>query len=868
MWPHLRCLFFTLGAAYLSLPPAFAKLPDGVAIAPPPSWVIPVEPATASALKTNPSGQDFLLLDRQMHVGVAETYVRRVFQIVSDEGRRNGGQVQVGFDPSFQSLTLHHLRIVRGDQSFDRLDPNGIELLQQERDLDRQLYNGERSALVILQDLRVGDVIDLAFTTHGANPVFGGRFIDVVPLGWGVPVQELRCRVVVPAGRTIHHQVRGDSRPEFAEHLTPESQQLTWICRGLPALDADDRTPSTHPVYPFLELTEFATWREVVDWAVPLYATPDRPDPEVREVADKIRRSAGDDDARIVAALQYVQMEIRYLGIELGSGSHRPSDPSTVLTRRFGDCKDKSRLLVAILRELGVEAAPALVHSHRRHSVADWLPSPFAFDHAVVAVAHRGRTLILDPTLTYQRGATTEVRHLGGYGPYLWILPGNGSLLSASLGEGDVYQVQIGEFYNVTAVEAPASLRVDTTYRGAAANQIRAWFATNTEEQVKRRYVEFYTRYYPELDAKSTELSYRDDPRLNLFHVTEAYTIPHLFVPPTTGTVHTAEFYPAVLSDYVRTPNLRARRHPLSLNHPVEITSDIRIDLPSDWSVEPAFKKIEDRAFTFSVEVMHPHPRAINLRYDWQSREPEIPVARLAEFGANAKAALDQLGYQLTYNPAVADSGIFPLNWPMLGLAGLITALAGGAGWWLIRRRNPVPPAPPLLQDAAKADDPYRWSRRSRAEAEGLGGWLVLVGFGLFLRPILQIVGIGQGLRGYFNQAVWDVLTSPGSTAYQTHYALVAPVELTLSLALLYWDLILLILFFRRSHLFPRTIQVYLGFQLVAAALLVWTSSLITTVEPEQATATARALGQSIGAAAIWIPYFQFSRRVKRTFVT
>ena len=86
MWPQLRCLFFTLGAAYLSLPPAFAKLPDGVAIAPPPSWVIPVEPATAPALKTNPSGQDFLLLDRQMHVGVAETYVRRVFQIVSDEG--------------------------------------------------------------------------------------------------------------------------------------------------------------------------------------------------------------------------------------------------------------------------------------------------------------------------------------------------------------------------------------------------------------------------------------------------------------------------------------------------------------------------------------------------------------------------------------------------------------------------------------------------------------------------------------------------------------------------------------------------------------------------------------------------------------
>lgn len=868
MWPQLRRLFLGLGAVYLSLVPALAKLPEGVAIAPPPTWVKPVQPAAIATAQPNPSGQDFLLLDRQIHVAAAETYVRRVFQVVSDEGRRNSGQVQVNFDPSYQTLTLHHLRIVRGEQSFDRLDPRAIELLQRERDLDRQLYNGERSALIILPDLRVGDVIDLAFTTHGANPVFGGRFIDVVFLGWGVPVQELRCRVLTPAERTIYHQVRGEARPEFATHVTAEGREMIWVSRGMPALDADDRTPSAHPVYPFLELTEFATWREVVDWAVPLYAVATPPDPEVREIANQIRRSTPGEDERIVAALQFVQTEIRYLGIELGAGSHHPSDPATVLKRRFGDCKDKSRLLVAILRELGFDAAPALVHSHRWRSVAEWLPSPFAFDHVVVAVSHQGRTVILDPTLTYQRGETTELRHLGGYGPYLWIRPGNAALLSAPIGEGDVYQVQIDEFYEVFSIEAPARLWVETTYRGAAANQIRAWFATNTAEQVMRRYIEFYTRYYPELDANNTSLSHHDDPKTNVFTVNENYLIPHLFVPPKSGTVHKAEFYPAVLSDYVRIPNLQARRHPLSLNYPVAVTSEIRIQLPSPWLVEPTSQVIDDSAFRFAATVKIPDPKNIHLRYEWHSKEPEIPVARLPEFGARAKAALDLLGYQLMYNPAVAGAGgIMPPNWRMLGLTTLLTVLGGAAGWWLLRRRNPTPPPPPLLT-TKKSNDAYSWSNRSRADAEGLGGWLVLVGIGLVIRPILQIVGINQGLRGYFNQAVWDVITSPTSEVYQPHYALAASIELTLSLVLLYWSLILLIQFFRRSYLFPRTIQWFLGFQLVAAAIMVWTSSLITSAEPEQITATAQALGQSVGAALIWIPYFQFSRRVKRTFVT
>jgi transglutaminase-like putative cysteine protease len=42
---------------------------------------------------------------------------------------------------------------------------------------------------------------------------------------------------------------------------------------------------------------------------------------------------------------------VRYTGVEFGEAAIVPRKPSETLERRFGDCKDKAPLLVAMLRE-------------------------------------------------------------------------------------------------------------------------------------------------------------------------------------------------------------------------------------------------------------------------------------------------------------------------------------------------------------------------------------------------------------------------------------------------------------------------------------------------------------------------------------
>ncbi|MFO1449483.1 MAG: DUF3857 domain-containing protein [Opitutaceae bacterium] len=837
----------------------------GVEVKAPASWVDEFALGPAGPAKPHASGLDYLLLDEQIRISSQETYRRRAYQIVSDSGRQNGSQVSITFDPSYQTLTLHHLRLVRGETSVDKLDLSRVQVLQQERDLDRQLYNGDRSALIILEDVRIGDVIDLAYTLRGRNPVFDGHFIDGTGLGWTLPVREFRYRIVAPRGNRLQSRIHGESDPDIQRRdLNATEEEFMWRATDLPLVQPEDQVPAEHVVFPFLDVSDFATWSEVVAWARPLYADDAASTPLVDAVVTDLRRAGASDETLAVAALDFVQQEIRYLGIEMGAGSHRPSAPEEVLRRRFGDCKDKARLLVALLRGLGITAVPALVNSNSGELLTRRLPSPYAFDHVVVAVELGGHHHLFDPTLTYQRGSAAAERHVGSYRACLRIAAGTTQLEPVRLGPGDTSRTIVQEAFSVESIDGPVKLTVLTRYEGRAAQSIRAYFAENNPEQIGRGSQDFYNRYYPGI-ASAAPVTFKDDAARNRFTVTEVYTIKSLFSPAGTGPTLQAEFQPGSIWDHCRIPSLGQRKYPYYVAHPLYLEQHISIHLPRDWPVEASNRTVKDPAFDLTVKVENPTPRVIQLSHTWRSQQNQVPVNQLEAFAANIQLAQAELGYRLSYNPALQAGAAYPLNWPMVGLA--IAVLSAGIVliWRIARRRNPTPPAepPPFPTPSATA-----YGRPGIDNLEGLGGWLILVGFGLLISPLIIGSTFVTGHSAYFNHAVWQALTTPDSSSHVANFAFVAPFEMVLNLVLLLFNALQITLFFRRSHLFPRCMQVYLAFQVVATFLILWSNSLIKSAPDPTSTQEAYTqLMRSLFAAAIWIPYFQTSRRVKRTFV-
>ena len=853
----MRVLFLFLAVVLTSQ----AALDNAVRFAPPLDWVERREEPT---LVPTPAGDvtygyDYLMLDRQVNVREQSVYWRSVYRITSEGALQSGARFTWNFDPAYEQLVLHHLRVIRDGVSQERLSEALIKIIQRENDLERHLLNGESTAFALLDDIRVGDVIDSAYTRKGWNPTFGGHYFGNLATGWSVPVRKQYFRLTAPANHAVLHRAQGETPVALTAGQQGEDRVLTWMSHASHPIEVESELPSWFSAYPYIQFSEFESWAQVVAWAEPLYAVPEPLPDAIREKAAALTQGLSLDSDKAVAILQFVQQEIRYLGMELGAGSHRPSQPGVVLARRFGDCKDKTLLFCTLMRAAGLTAYPALLNTEYRDKIEDWLPSPQDFDHVIACLPQEGGYAWVDPTLSYQKGKI-GMRGFPDYRRALVVRPGVDKLTTVTIPEAARSSAKIAERFDITAFDQPANFHVTTVYSGRSADSIRRYFAQTTPEQIAKYYVNYYASTYPGLSVVAAPTLVEDSLR-NLVTIDESYTVPGLWKEEGRTQKLKAEFYPKTISDYAVRPKTTVRSMPLAVEHPAHASLTTVVNLPENWNVTPYDSITEDHAFR-AKDSISVRGKVVTMNYSWESLSDHVPVELVPKHVETLNRYRDTLGYNLTYTkpaPAADPSPKPPareprVNW-LLVLVTLVTVtVAGYAAIKVGRKRSEVPP---LLVEI-------------NPELTGIGGWLILVAIGVTLRPLVLLGQLALGSHDSFNQDVWEAMTIPGRDSYQAALAPLIITETAGNLLLLIGSVLVLVLFYRRQRSFPVTFIVLLAFSAVFLVFDVWAGSHLlkheTTTKPGLMGQEVRNAIQSVAQALIWIPYLLVSRRVKATF--
>jgi transglutaminase-like putative cysteine protease len=564
--------------------------------APPSAWVKPLNFQRADHPEDADSGLEsrLLLEDRQINVASNETFLHFTRQILTSEGVQNHSIIKVDLDPVHQSLVFHWVKIIRGTNSLNRLALSQVQVTQPERNLDQFLFDGRQFAVLPLEDVRPGDILDYALTLRGDEPVAAGKYTGSVPAQRHEPADRLTTRLVWPQGRHLYTKNHGT---EAAPVLVKKGgdTEFTWDFRDVSGLEEEEPLPVWYDPQPWVQLSEFPRWSEVNRWALTLFTNATTNSPELARQIN-VWRQLPDPEQKILASLRFVQEEIRYMGVESGSNAYTPSSPSSVFARRFGDCKDKTLLYVTILRALGVAAAPVLVSTGHRKTLQDWHPTPAAFDHAIVQVVLDGQTYWLDPTATYQRGPLS-LRSWPGFGRGLVVRPGTTEL--AVIPESTVLpKTTVTDYFFVRVITQPTDLKIVTVAEGPDAERLRRQFASTGRPALVAQYLNDHAEFYPDITT-AAPLEFQDDQEANQVTVTEYYQLGKFWTRSAPGAAVVFRFISENIDRALRKPKVFFRSMPLGQTYPEHQVCRLDITVPGAVNLELGNKTVENLAFHF-----------------------------------------------------------------------------------------------------------------------------------------------------------------------------------------------------------------------------------------------------------------------------
>jgi tetratricopeptide (TPR) repeat protein/transglutaminase-like putative cysteine protease len=398
------------GALLLALLSAsgVAHAGDKPVYAPAPAWVKPAPPVDATAL--GEEAPIFVILDQQQRLEAGEvwSYTDGATRIASNQILNEAGTVKLPWQPDDGDLIVHRAEIVRGAEHIDLLaSGDRFTVLRREEQLEQLQLNGMLTATMAVQGLRVGDVLRLTFSTTRTDKALAGGMQSFVPLLVDpMRAQFGRVRVLWPTGTDLRWKT-------YAEGLKPVPVQrggYTELEFAVP-LAKPAEMPTDMPMRfqrpPLLETSTFSDWASVSKVMAPLYASEGliAPDSALASEVAKIVAREKDPRARAAAALRLVQDEVRYLFNGMQGGNYLPQKPIDTWRLRYGDCKAKSLLLLAMLRAMDIDAEAVLAATGMGDIVPLRLPSAGAFDHVLVRATIAGETLWLDGTTTGTRAA-------------------------------------------------------------------------------------------------------------------------------------------------------------------------------------------------------------------------------------------------------------------------------------------------------------------------------------------------------------------------------------------------------------------------------------------------------------------------------
>ena len=512
------------------------------------------------------------------------------------------------------------------------------------------LYMDAKFMMLSVPEVDVGSVVGFEWEEELAPPAFEDRF----DFQGRFPVVRARYMISLPARwEPDFSWIHWDRVAPVTPLASSTRKTLTLEIRDVPGIDDEPFKPGNRALEARLLVRlktadagvhSWSSWSDMAAWYDGLSGPRRVPDATVTEKAQALTAAAPDTLSKIRALASFAQSQIRYVSIQIGIGGFQPHPASSILSNRYGDCKDKATLLAAMLQGIGIDSYYIVIHSERG-GVTPASPASYSgFNHVILAVKlpddapdagldalvrhpRLGRLLVFDPTMP-----TTPLGRL----PY-YLQDNTGLLVAGQIGElltlprpapESNFLERRGSF--VLAGDGALAGEVVETRRGAEADSLRYRMQSASEAERRQELENFLARSFASFSLKSYAFQNLEDGGADL-------VVRYKVV--ASGFAKRAGTYLAVRPRVVGSKAVdlasnqkKPRRFPIDLETTALGRDEFTIELPEGCVPDSLPKPVAlDAGFASYTSRTEASGRTIVYRREYRLAEPLLPASRSEE---------------------------------------------------------------------------------------------------------------------------------------------------------------------------------------------------------------------------------------------
>jgi len=340
--------------------------------------------------------------------GTGTREITGVIEVRNQAGVKALSVITFDFASSAEHVEIVYVRVHHADGSIVATSAADAQELPTEVTREAPFYSDLKQEQIPVRSLQPGDLLEYKLRIVRTKPEAPGHF-------WGNETFFLPSNDAVIRAEVVELHVPKDGyiqvwSPNYKPTTTDSTTERVyrWQSSQLAptagqkknALLKLDNNPtlgtSDAPPLPHIAWTNFHTWQEVGAWYHSLEGSRTEPDDDIRAKVATLTAGKSTPDEKARAIYAYVSAQVRYIGVAFGVGRFQPHAAGDVLSNQYGDCKDKSTLLISMLSAAGINADAVLIGAGITFNSA--VPSPASFNHAITLAHIDGKPVWLDST--------------------------------------------------------------------------------------------------------------------------------------------------------------------------------------------------------------------------------------------------------------------------------------------------------------------------------------------------------------------------------------------------------------------------------------------------------------------------------------